>query len=188
MAATYVGAGILVSRLAGLLRVHLVSKYFGQETDAVDAFNAAFRIPNLLQNLFGEGALSRLADVGIQLELKGTLKVDSDKLGGLLASDLASVSGFFAGVDTGEGLADKLGSTLEAVLKDGGALDAVSKGVEARIKALGERSTRMEESIAATIERYRKQFTQLDLMLSEMNATTSYLTQQFDALNAQLNG
>ena len=58
MAATYVGAGILVSRLAGLLRVHLVSKYFGQATDAVDAFNAAFRIPNLLQNLFGEGALS----------------------------------------------------------------------------------------------------------------------------------
>ena len=146
------------------------------------------QLRNVLTANFGEGALSRLADVGIQLELKGTLKVDSDKLGGLLASDLASVSGFFAGVDTGEGLADKLGSTLEAVLKDGGALDAVSKGVEARIKALGERSTRMEESIAATIERYRKQFTQLDLMLSEMNATTSYLTQQFDALNAQLNG
>ena len=58
MAATYVGAGILVSRLAGLLRVRLISKYFGLESDAVDAFNAAFRIPNLLQNLFGEGALS----------------------------------------------------------------------------------------------------------------------------------
>src|SRR2546428_6506774 len=32
--------------------------YFGLESDAADAFNAAFRIPNLLQNLFGEGALS----------------------------------------------------------------------------------------------------------------------------------
>ena len=58
MAATSVAAGILVSRLAGLLRVRLVSRYFGLESDAVDAFNAAFRIPNLLQNLFGEGALS----------------------------------------------------------------------------------------------------------------------------------
>jgi putative peptidoglycan lipid II flippase len=58
VAATSVGAGILISRLAGLIRVHLIAKFFGQEADAVDAFNAAFRIPNLLQNLFGEGALS----------------------------------------------------------------------------------------------------------------------------------
>ena len=58
MAATAVGAGILISRLAGLIRVRLFSKYLGLQEDAADAFNAAFRIPNLLQNLFGEGALS----------------------------------------------------------------------------------------------------------------------------------
>jgi putative peptidoglycan lipid II flippase len=58
VAATAVGAGILISRLAGLIRVSLFAKYLGQQTDAADAFNAAFRIPNLLQNLFGEGALS----------------------------------------------------------------------------------------------------------------------------------
>jgi putative peptidoglycan lipid II flippase len=53
-----VAAGILCSRLAGLARVGLFSAYFGQVSEAADAFNAAFRIPNLLQNLFGEGALS----------------------------------------------------------------------------------------------------------------------------------
>jgi len=53
-----VATGILASRLAGLIRVRLFSKYFGLASDAADAFNAAFRIPNLLQNLFGEGALS----------------------------------------------------------------------------------------------------------------------------------
>jgi len=53
-----VGVGILVSRFAGLLRVRLIAREFGQNSIAVDAFNAAFRIPNLLQNLFGEGALS----------------------------------------------------------------------------------------------------------------------------------
>lgn len=144
------------------------------------------QLRNVLTASLGEGALTRLADVGIELELKGTLKLDGDKLDGLIAGGLASVSGFFAGVGTADGLADKLSSTLETVLKDGGALDTVSKGVEGRIKSLDERYARMEESISATVERYRKQFTQLDLMLSEMNATTSYLTQQFDALNAQL--
>jgi len=58
VAATAVGAGILVSRLAGVVRVRLISHYFGQQSPTVDAFNAAIRIPNLLQNLFGEGALS----------------------------------------------------------------------------------------------------------------------------------
>ena len=58
MAATSVGAGILISRLAGLVRNALFAKYLGQQTDQADAFTAAFRIPNLLQNLFGEGALS----------------------------------------------------------------------------------------------------------------------------------
>jgi putative peptidoglycan lipid II flippase len=53
-----VGAGILASRVAGLLRAILFAKYLGQRTDPADAFTAAFRIPNLLQNLFGEGALS----------------------------------------------------------------------------------------------------------------------------------
>jgi putative peptidoglycan lipid II flippase len=58
VAATSVGAGILISRLAGLARQVLFAKYFGQSSEAADAFQVAFRIPNLLQNLFGEGALS----------------------------------------------------------------------------------------------------------------------------------
>ena len=55
--AALVGAGILLSRLAGLLRESIFAHYFGN-SDAADAFKAAFRIPNLLQNLFGEGVLS----------------------------------------------------------------------------------------------------------------------------------
>src|SRR3989442_15657648 len=53
-----VATGILFSRLAGLVRLRVFAYYFGLESDAADAFNAAFRIPNFLQNLFGEGALS----------------------------------------------------------------------------------------------------------------------------------
>ena len=53
-----VAAGILLSRIVGLVRVRIFSHYFGLESDAADAFNAAFRIPNFLQNMFGEGVLS----------------------------------------------------------------------------------------------------------------------------------
>jgi putative peptidoglycan lipid II flippase len=56
--ASVVAAGILGSRLAGLVRLRVFAHYFGLQSEAADAFNAAFRIPNFLQNLFGEGALS----------------------------------------------------------------------------------------------------------------------------------
>jgi putative peptidoglycan lipid II flippase len=52
-----VAAGILVSRIVGLVRQRVFGYYFGL-SDAADAFNAAFRVPNFLQNLFGEGVLS----------------------------------------------------------------------------------------------------------------------------------
>lgn len=55
--AALVAAGIFLSRVAGLIRESVFAYYFGS-SDAADVFRAAFRIPNLLQNLFGEGALS----------------------------------------------------------------------------------------------------------------------------------
>jgi putative peptidoglycan lipid II flippase len=58
-AAAFVAAGILASRLLGVVRQSLIARYLGATTGiAADAFMAAFKIPNLLQNLFGEGALS----------------------------------------------------------------------------------------------------------------------------------
>jgi len=56
--AALVALGIFCSRIAGLVRQRVFAYYFGLQSDAADAFMAAFRIPNALQNLFGEGALS----------------------------------------------------------------------------------------------------------------------------------
>src|SRR5580698_8671480 len=56
-AAALVAAGILLSRASGLIRDRVFAHYFGA-SDAADAFRAALRIPNFLQNLFGEGVLS----------------------------------------------------------------------------------------------------------------------------------
>jgi putative peptidoglycan lipid II flippase len=56
-AALLVGMGILLSRFAGLIRQTMTARYLGADL-AADAFSAAFRIPNMLQNLFGEGVLS----------------------------------------------------------------------------------------------------------------------------------
>jgi putative peptidoglycan lipid II flippase len=55
--ALLVGTGILISRIVGVIRQRVFAHYLGT-SDAAGAFSAAFRIPNFLQNVFGEGALS----------------------------------------------------------------------------------------------------------------------------------
>jgi putative peptidoglycan lipid II flippase len=52
-----VGAGIFLSRIAGFVRNRALAHFLGAG-DAADAFTYALKLPNLLQNLFGEGVLS----------------------------------------------------------------------------------------------------------------------------------
>ena len=56
-AAGVVGAATLLSRTLGYIRDAVIAWYFGAGHSS-DAFIAAFRIPNLLRKLFGEGAIS----------------------------------------------------------------------------------------------------------------------------------
>jgi putative peptidoglycan lipid II flippase len=86
-----VAAGILASRVFGLVRQRVIAHYLGQSTAPADAYAAAFRIPNFLQNLFGEGVLSasfipeytRLVASGDALEAR--------RLAGAVASLLAAL-------------------------------------------------------------------------------------------------
>jgi putative peptidoglycan lipid II flippase len=57
-AASTVSLLTLVSRVTGLVREQLIAATFGASA-ATDAFNVAFRIPNLFRRLFAEGAFSQ---------------------------------------------------------------------------------------------------------------------------------
>ena len=56
-AAGLAGAATLTSRILGLVREQVLAALFGAG-DTMDAFNVAFRIPNLVRDLFAEGAMS----------------------------------------------------------------------------------------------------------------------------------
>src|SRR3989440_8221473 len=79
-----------MSRLAGLIRSRVFAYYFGLEMEA-DAFTAAVRIPNFLQNLLGEGALSAsFIPVYAALIARGDRR-EADRVAGAVASLLALV-------------------------------------------------------------------------------------------------
>src|SRR5437879_10464790 len=55
--ASVVSAAVLASRVLGVVREQVFAVFFGAGRE-LDAFITAFRIPNLLRDLFAEGALS----------------------------------------------------------------------------------------------------------------------------------
>jgi putative peptidoglycan lipid II flippase len=87
-AAVLVAIGILCSRLAGLVRQRVFAHYFGLTAPA-DAFSAALRIPNFLNNLFGEGALSASFIPVYAALLARHDDEEADRVAGAVASLLA---------------------------------------------------------------------------------------------------
>jgi len=101
--AVAVAAGIFLSRIAGLVRERVIAHYLGASS-VVGAFRAAIRIPNLLQNLLGEGVLSasfipvyaRLLAEGREEEASRVARVVGTLLA-LVASGVAVVGVFVSG-------------------------------------------------------------------------------------------
>lgn len=90
-AALAVGVGILLSRIAGLVRERIFAHYLGN-SDGAGAFKAALRIPNLLQNLFGEGVLSAsFIPVYARLLAQGAVE-EAGRVAGVVASLLTLVT------------------------------------------------------------------------------------------------
>ncbi|MDR6451165.1 flagellar filament capping protein FliD [Variovorax paradoxus] len=131
----------------------------------------------------GPDDMKVLSEIGVAFQKDGTLAVDSTKLKSALASNLAGVSGLFASA-TGStaGYGKQLSALVDDLTSTGGALKVASDGMTASLKQLDEQYADMKTRVDAKVERYRTQFTQLDLLMSQMNRTSSYLTQQFASM------
>ena len=144
------------------------------------------RLRSVLTGGIAGGEFSTLNQLGITLQRDGTLEMDDDKISDLVANNPQALSDFFVGGEAGNGLAAQLDSTVERMLGDNGVVKLAISGAENRVTSLNERYERMEVTIERTISRYRTQFGQLDSMIAQMNSMSSYLTQQFEALDYQL--
>ena len=88
-----VAAGIMLSRLSGLVRESAMSRVLGL-SNAANAFAAAVKIPNLLQNLLGEGVLSA-SFVPVYSQL---LEEDDDEEAGRVAGAVAGMLMLVVGI------------------------------------------------------------------------------------------
>ena len=118
-------AGILLSRLAGFVRQFVFAHYLGTLA-AADAYNAAFKIPNFLQNLLGEGVLSAsFIPVYAQLRARAARLAQNDDDARKLASAVAGLLGLVTGL-----------LCLAGVLATPYLIDAIAPGFTGEKRAL----------------------------------------------------
>ena len=91
-AAGIIGLAVMCSRILGLLRDQIFLALFGGAA-AMDAFTAAFRIPNLLRDLFAEGALS----TAFVTTFSKTIVTGGDEAAWRLANKVATMAAVFLG-------------------------------------------------------------------------------------------
>lgn len=162
-----------------------------ETSGSLNGESAVRSVENTLRSVLasgGGGELNMLADLGISLTRTGTLSIDDDQLNSVIANDRGELAEFFAGGDDASGLAVSVGTSIEQMLATNGVVSGAISSAENRIESLNDRFARVESSIESTISRYRTQFGQLDSMISQMNQTSDYLTQQFNMLSAQTQG
>lgn len=129
------------------------------------------------------GAYDTLSSIGVSFQRDGTLAVDESKLSDAIVSDSSNVAELFSSTD---GYATRLDTVVSELLDFNGTIDIRVTAFEDRISSLEDRQVTLEGRLDRTEERIRAQFTNLDILMSNMSVTSSFLSQQLAGL-ANLN-
>ena len=134
-------------------------------------------------SLSGLTGADSLASIGLSFALNGTLSIDTAKLTGALADPTKNVAELFGGNGTVSGYADLLSTKLTDLLSSGGSLASRTDALNGSIDGYTDRIDALELRMDAIEKRYRAQFAALDSMMSSMNQTSTFLTQQLTTLS-----
>ncbi|MBI1771689.1 MAG: flagellar filament capping protein FliD, partial [Burkholderiales bacterium] len=80
--------------------------------------------------------------------------------------------------------ASQVSSLLSTVVGTSGSISGATDGINRSIKEIGKQREILNSRLFDTEARYRAQFTALDSIVSSLNNTSSFLTQQLAALTA----
>jgi flagellar hook-associated protein 2 len=161
-------------------------------TDTQDTSNGALlgdstlrtiqsQLKTMLTNAQSSSTYKSLSQIGVTTDpTSGQLKLDDDKLSTALTSDSDGVKAMIIGDGKTNGIATTIATNITGWLSSSGILQAATDGVSKTLNNLTTQYNAASTRIDATIARYKTQFTALDVMMSKLNSTSSYLTSQFE--------
>ncbi len=131
------------------------------------------------------GGVDTLSSIGISVQVTGSLAIDNTALAAALADPTKDLQSLFGQTTGGnEGIALKFKNSLTSILAADGLLAGRTDGISTAITDIGT----ARESLLARLDkieaRYRAKFAALDGLAASMSKTSSFLTQQITAMNA----
>lgn len=140
------------------------------------------QLRSVVGSLTGEGGIQMLSQLGITTNIEtGALEIDDAKLTKALADSKGDVSAFFTDKD---GFAKKLNATIGNMLSSDGLIANATEGMKKSVDTVIKQAESMTSRIDDTMARYQSQFVALEVMMSQMNSTSSYLTTQLEMLES----
>ena len=130
------------------------------------------------------GPYQTLSSIGITTQADGTLAVDATKLQTALDADFNTVSNLFSGPD---GVATRLDSQISDALGAGGSIDTRGKTLVRQQSDITDQQTKLDARMTKLQQTYLQQFTALDTLLSSLQTTSAYLSQQIANLPKPFN-
>ena len=156
---------------------------YGNATTAAPALAGDGTVRQMLDQLRGifmtpatGGTMAYLSQVGISTQADGTLKLDSSKLSSALADNFSDVTNLLS---SATGFATRLDEWATSVTKTGGLIDSRTQSLNTSIKGYNDQISKLEARMTVLQKQYTTTYSNLNMMLSNMNATSAYLTQQF---------
>lgn len=127
---------------------------------------------------------NNLVDLGITTNESGLFEIDLSVLDEALTSNSADVATLFAS-DTG--IATQLESLLTEYVQSNGILDNKTEGLNETVDDINEDLISLNNSLETLEARLLQQFSALDIIMTQLNSTSSFLTQQFEQISNIIN-
>jgi flagellar hook-associated protein 2 len=121
-----------------------------------------------------------LSDLGVQIQVDGTLSLNTTKLDAALASNPTQAAAVFSGTT---GVGKTLNTLLNGLLNSGGIFDSRTQSLAHQSDTLDQAQIDLDRRLANEQSMYQAQFTALDTLLSSLKSTSNFLTQQMAAFS-----
>lgn len=143
------------------------------------------QLKSALSNTLSSSTYKTLAQIGITSDPStGKLEIADDKLSAALKKDSSAVGTLIVGDGKKTGITTTLGTNMTSWLSSTGIIQAAKDGVSKTLNKLTKDYNAASDLIDQKVARYKDQFTQLDVLMTSLNNTSSYLTQQFESTSS----
>jgi len=113
-----------------------------------------------------------------------TLTATSGSAAGISVEVLGGATGARGTVSLSDGIAQRLDNLLTDVLGSDGPLNSRTETLNKQVDQVGDERDKLDIRMSALEARYQAQFTAMDLLVSQLTATSNYLTQQLAGLSS----